>query len=145
MTTTTASPHGTEEQPRPGQVMKEIGATALQLAVDTLTRKVDGLADRLGGAGADSVGRAVTEIGADLGAKEAATASAAVAGLQGRNPLWAAIKGAWSAGGAKVKTAVVAAVVALVLLLVLSPVLLLLLAITVAVVLLVAKAKQREG
>lgn len=46
------------------------------------------------------------------------------ASIQGKNPIWAAVKGAGAGGGAVVQAGIVASVVAIILLLVLSPVLL---------------------
>lgn len=56
---------------------------------------------------------------ASRGSAEQAGYQGAKAGLQGRNPIWAAIKGAWAGASAEVK---LAAVLLLVLLLVLAPV-----------------------
>ena len=78
------------------------------------------------------------------GAKQQAGAEGMKAGLQGKNPVWAAIKGAWSGGSAKVRAAIVAAVVALVLLLVLSPVLLLVFLLGLLILAAVAKARSAK-
>ena len=59
------------------------------------------------------------------GATRRAGAEGVTASLHGRNPFWAAVKGAWKGGTSVVRAAIVAAVVAAVLLLVLSPALLL--------------------
>ena len=127
-------------------VIGDIVGTALDLAVSKVSQKVGDLTDRLDGAAGDTIedaAEAVTDEIPDIGgATGTAAVGAASAGLTGKNPVWGAIKGAWSGGSAKVKAAIVAAVVALVLLLVLSPVLLLLLLITVLIVIAVAKAKQ---
>jgi hypothetical protein len=64
------------------------------------------------------------------------------AGLHGTNPVWAAIKGAWTGGGPGVRTAIVVAGVAVILLLALSPVLLVVLLVTLPIVVLVSKARS---
>ena len=66
------------------------------------------------------------------------------AGLQGKNPVWAAIKGAWSGGSSQVRAAIVAAVVAMVLLLLLSPVLLLVFLLGLLIIAAVSKARSAQ-
>ena len=78
------------------------------------------------------------------GARQQAGVKGVQAGLRGKNPVWAAIKGAWSGGGEMVKAAIVAAVVATLLLLVLSPVLLLVFLLSLLVVAAVEKARSAE-
>jgi len=58
------------------------------------------------------------------GAKEKAGAEGVKAGLHGKNPIWATVKGAWQAGTPVVRAAVIAAAASAILLLLLSPVLL---------------------
>jgi hypothetical protein len=115
MTTTT------EEQatPNPGAAFAQVITSAVEFAAAKLSQKADGRG----------------------GAQQHAGVKGVQAGLQGKNPVWAAIKGAWSGGAAKVKAAIVAAVVALVLLLVLSPVLLLAFLLGLLVIAAVAKAR----
>lgn len=87
----------------------------------------------------------LSEIAEGGGARQQAGSKGIQAGLKGRNPLWAAIKGAWSAGSAKVKAAIVAAVVALVLLLLLSPVLLLVFLLSLLVIAAVEKVRSKSS
>lgn len=75
------------------------------------------------------------------GAKQKAGAEGVKAGLHGKNPVWAAVKGAWQAGTPVVRAAVVAAVVSLLLLLVLSPVLLLVFLLSLLVIAAVQRAR----
>jgi hypothetical protein len=78
------------------------------------------------------------------GARQQAGIKGVQAGLQGKNPVWAAIKGAWTGGSEMVKAAIVAAVVATVLLLLLSPVLLLVFLLSLLVVAAVEKVRSAE-
>lgn len=64
--------------------------------------------------------------------------------LQGRKPVWAAIKGAWTGGNTKVKIGVVSAGVILARWLVLSPVLLVVLLLTGLVALAVSRARSAK-
>ena len=66
------------------------------------------------------------------------------AGIQGKNPVWAALKGAWSGGSATVRAAMVAALVGLLLLVVLSPVLLLVFLLSLLVIAAVMKARSAK-
>jgi hypothetical protein len=59
------------------------------------------------------------------GAKQAAGAAGLRAELRGKNPAWAAVKGAWRGGSPAVRAAIVTAFVAMVPLFLISPVLLL--------------------
>jgi hypothetical protein len=108
-------------------------ATGLQRKTQEWTDKLQGVADRSGAAAGSSAGGLLHEV-ADEGlhhaaetgdAKQAAGAEGLRAELRGKNPVWAAVKGAWSAGSPAVRAAIVTAFVAMVPLLLLSPVLLL--------------------
>ena len=149
MTTTTEEQTTTSPEAAFTQVM----TSALEFAAAKVSQKVDGWIDRLdkvAAAGAKDLsdaGGELSTIGLDAiaeggGAKQQAAAEGLRAGLQGGNPVWAAIKGAWSGGSAKVRAAIVAAVVALVLLLVLSPLLLLAFLLALLIVAAVAKARS---
>jgi hypothetical protein len=105
-------------------------STALDYATTKLSQKADQLTGRLGESG---------------GAKQQAGARGARAALRGQNPVWAAIKGAWSGGGAAVKAAIVTAVVSLVLMLLLSPVLLLVFLLALLVAAAVAKLRSQPA
>ena len=103
-----------------------VGSTAAKLE-----QGVGVWADNLGGVAGDSSGALVAladegldELAEGGGAKKKAGAEGVKAGLHGKNPILAAIKGAWRAGTSVVRAAIVAAVVAMILLLLLSPVLL---------------------
>ena len=135
----------------PGAAFRNVMTTALEFAAAKVSQKADNWTESLndvagggalGDASADLAGEGLDEVADGGGAKQQAGLKGAQAGLQGKNPVWGAIKGAWSGGGAKVKAAIVAAVVALVLLLVLSPVLLIVLLLTVLIVMIVAKARS---
>jgi hypothetical protein len=78
------------------------------------------------------------------GAKQRATVKGVQAGLQGKNPVLAAVKGVWTGGTAMVKAAVVTALVALLLLALLSPVLLLVFLLSALIVVAVAKARSAK-
>ena len=105
---------------------------AVGSAAATMERKVVGWADKLDGVGdGDSSGglagladEGLDELAEGGGAKEKAGAEGVKAGLHGKNPVWAAIKGAWQAGTPVVRAAIISAVAAAILLLLLSPVLL---------------------
>jgi len=116
---TTARPTPTS----PGAAFSNVVNAAIELAAAKVSQKA---ADWTGGGGA----------------KQQAGVKSAQAGLQGKNPVWAAIKGAWSGGTSTVKAAIVAALVALVLLLLLSPVLLLVFLLSLLVIAAVAKARS---
>ncbi|NUR07739.1 MAG: hypothetical protein HOQ22_02125 [Nocardioidaceae bacterium] len=116
-------------RPRSGALFTDTLSNALGGATASLSSTVDGWTDRL-----DDVASGT--------AKQRAVVEGAAAGVRGKNPLWAALKGAWSGGSAAVRAAIVAAVVGMVLLLVLSPVLLLVFLLSILVVAAVAKARS---
>lgn len=101
-----------------------IGGTAARL-----TTKVDQWTDRLNDVASGA-------------SKQHAVAEGVVASVRGKNPLWAAFKGAWSGGSATVRAALVAAVVGMLLLLVVSPVLLLVFLLSLLVIAAVMKARS---
>ena len=114
----------------PGAAFTRVVSTAVEYAVAKASRTADAWTQKLT-AGAD-----------EAGAPQRAGLRGAQAALQGKNPVWAAVKGAWSGGTAAVKAAIVAALVALLLLAVLSPVLLLVFLLSLLVVAAVAKVRQ---
>ncbi len=124
----------TEEQATtsPGAAFTHVMNSAIGFAAAKASRKTDGWIDRL------------NESAESGGAKQQAGAKGVRAGLQGKNPVWAAIKGAWSGGSEKVRAAIVAAVVALVLLLVLSPVLLMSFLLALLIIAAVTKARSAK-
>ena len=118
----------------PASAFTSVLDAAVGGAAAKLEQHVGGWADKLNGlaSGGDSSGglagladEGLDELAEGGGAKQKAGAEGVKAGLHGRNPVWAAIKGAWSGGSSMVRAAIVAAVASLVLLLLLSPVLLL--------------------
>ena len=98
-------------------------------AAATLEKQVVGWTDRLNGIASGGAGQSAAAAGLD-------------AGLRGRNPFWAAVKGAWRGGTPVVRAAIVAAIVATILLLVLSPALLLVFLLSLLVIAAVHKARE---
>ena len=82
--------------------------------------------------------RRLNEVAAPEGATERAGFEGVKASMQGKNPVWAALKGAWLGASGKVR---VAMVVSLILLLVQAPVLLLLLILALLVIGIVAAVR----
>ena len=118
-------------------------------AIGVVSAKVDDWSDKLEGVGsgapADASGTVDTvadDVAEGGGAKHQAGVRGVQAGLEGKNPVWAAIKGAWTGGGTMVRAAVVAAGVALILLLLVSPVLLLAFLLSALIVAAVTKARS---
>lgn len=118
-------------------------ATKLEQKVAVWSDKLDGVAG-----GGDSSGGLVALADAGLdelaeggGAREKAGAEGVKAGLHGKNPIWAAIKGAWQAGTPVVRAAIIAAVASAILLLLLSPVLLLVFLVSLLIIAAVHRAR----
>jgi hypothetical protein len=131
--TATSTTRGARTEQGPAGAFTSVLNAAVGSAAATLEHKVAGWADKLNGVagGGDSSGGlvALAEDGLDDlaeggGAKEKAGAEGVKAGLHGKNPIWATIKGAWQAGTPVVRAAVIAAAASAILLLLLSPVLL---------------------
>ncbi|HET6651287.1 MAG TPA: hypothetical protein VFH10_01500 [Nocardioides sp.] len=78
------------------------------------------------------------------GAMETAGAEGVKATLHGRNPVRAAIKGAWQAGTPVVRAAIIAAVASVILLLALSPVLLLIFLVSLLILAAVHRARASK-
>jgi len=145
----------TIDKDRPTMAEASPGAafgTIVSSAISVVSAKVDDWSSKLEGVGAaapvdataavDEVADTVAEGG---GAKRQAGARGVKAGLEGKNPVWAAIKGAWTGGSIAVRAAVVAAGVALLLLLALSPVLLLVFLLSALVVAAASKARSASA
>jgi len=141
----------TSNKPQPAAPASSAGAAfggIMSSAIGVVSAKVDDWSSKLEGVGAgvpgDATG-AVDDVADDVaeggGAKQQAGVRGVQAELEGKNPVWAAIKGAWTGGSALVKAAVVAAGVALLLLLVASPVLLLAFLLSALIVAAVSKAR----
>ena len=128
----------------PGGAFNDVMSAALGV----VAAKVDDWTNRLNdvAAGAGDAPKAVGNVADGLAEGGNAQRQAGVrgveAGLLGKSPVWAAVKGAWTGGSTAVKVAVVAAGVALVLVLVLSPVLLIVVLVTVPIVIAVSKARS---
>ena len=121
----------------------------LTAAIGVVATKVDDWSTRLEGLAAGGTGGAsgtVDDLADDLadggGARQQAGVRGVQAGLEGKNPVWAAIKGAWTGGGTAVRAAVVAAGVALLLLALLSPVVVLVFLLSALVLAAVARARS---
>jgi hypothetical protein len=146
---------GTSDRSHVATSLSDAWNSALEGATAKLSSKVDEWTDRLNDVAAGTAKNVSSEIGhqaakgldeiADDGsAKQQAVAAGVVAGVRGKNPLWAALKGAWSGGSVTVKAAIVAVVLGVVLLLVLSPVLLLVFLLSILVIAAVAKARSAK-
>ena len=118
-----------------------------------MEQRVVGWTDKLNGiASGDSASRELVDLADDGlddlaeggGAKQTAGAAGAKASMHGKNPFWAAVKGAWRGGTPVVRAAIVAAIVATILLLVLSPVLLLVFLLSLLVIAAVHRARAAK-
>jgi ABC-type multidrug transport system fused ATPase/permease subunit len=117
-------------------------AANLERKADAWTDKLNRIADGNGTKGlADDLLDDVSEGG---GAKAKAATEGVKAGLNGKNPVWAAIKGAWKGGTPVVRAAIVTSVVATILLLVLSPVLLIVFLLSLLVIAAVYRARSAK-
>jgi hypothetical protein len=125
-------------------------SAAVGSAATKLEQRVDGWADRLNSvAGRGSPSRGLTALADegldDLaeggGAKQQAGARGVQAGLHGKNPFWAALKGAWQGGTPVVRAAIVAALASTILLLLLSPVLVLVFLLSLLIIVAVHRAR----
>jgi hypothetical protein len=126
---------------------------AVGTAAAKLEQKIDVWAERLNGvaAGGDVSGglaaladKGLDELAEGGGATQSAGAEGVKARLHGRNPVWAAIKGAWQAGTPVVRAAIIAAVASAILLLLLSPVLLLVFLLSLLIIAAVHRARAAK-
>lgn len=115
-----------------------------------LEKKVVRWADKLAGvaAGGDPSGglsaladKGLDELGQGGGAKQKAGAEGIRASLHGKNPVWAAIKGAWEAGSPVVRAAIIAGLASAILLLLVSPVPLLVFLLSLLVIAAIQRAR----
>ena len=136
----------TEEQTTisPGTAFTQVMTSAIEFGAGKVSQKLDGWIGSLNDVATGGANEVADAAGEGGGAQQQATIKGVQAGLQGKNPVWAAIKGAWSGGSVPAKAAVVAALVALGLLLVLSPVLLLFFLLGLLIVAAVAKARSAK-
>lgn len=93
-------------------VLERLLQSGLEHAAARTSKKLDDWTDRL------------DEVASNAGAVEHGVAAGVGAALAGKNPVWGAVKGAWSGAGTKTRVLVV---LTLVLMLVLAPVALVLL------------------
>ena len=108
--------------------------TAVGIAAAKLERKVAAWTDKLNGVTEGDAGessevlRPLAEEGLDklgeAGTAEKVGAEGVKASLEGKNPVWGAVKGAWESGTPVVRAAIITGAVAAIVLLLLSPVLL---------------------
>lgn len=122
--------HPSRPSASPGEAFTRVVTTTVEYGVARLSRAADGWTRKLTDGG-DGATRRAGIYGAE-------------AALEGRNPVWAAVKGAWTGSTATVKAAIVAALVALLLLAVLSPVLLLVFLLSLLVVAAVAQVRRAK-
>jgi len=131
--TSTSTTRGVRAEHSPAKAFNTVLNAAVGSAAAKLEQKVDVWADKLHGVagGGDSSGglAAMADKGLDDladggGAKKQAGAKGVKAGLHGKNPFWAAVRGAWQGGTPVVRAAIIAALASTILLLLLSPVLL---------------------
>ena len=131
--TATSTTRGVRAEHSPATAFTTVLNAAVGSAAAKLEQKVDVWADRLNGvaAGGDSSGgpaaladKGLDDLAEGGSAKKQAVAKGVKAGLHGKNPFWAAIKGAWQGGTPAVRAAIIAAFASTILLLLLSPVLL---------------------
>lgn len=150
---TSTAPSTTRGDHTPSGAFASVLNAAVGSAASKLEDKVAGWTDKLSdvaAGGASSGGltemadEALDGLAEGGGAKEKAGAEGVKAGLHGKNPVRAAIKGAWQAGTPVVRAAIVAAVVAAILLLVLSPVLLLAFLLSLLVIAAVHRARAAK-
>jgi hypothetical protein len=123
---------------------------AVGSAAAVLEQKVSRLTDKLDDVAADNgvskglkaaADQGLDDVARSGGAKQAAGAEAVRAGLHGKNPAWAAVKGAWHAGTPVVRAAVIGGAASAVLLLLLSPVPLLVFLLSLLVLAAVQRAR----
>jgi hypothetical protein len=127
-----ANPTGADRAlPTPAGAFTSILTAAVGFAAGKLERKVAAMTDKLQGVADPSAASGALGALADEGLDELAEGGAAnkagaeglKAGLHGKNPVWAAVGGAWQSGTPVVRAAIVTAAASTVLLLILTPVL----------------------
>ena len=153
-TTTTTTTTGAARAVSPAGAFTSVLSAAVQGAAASLEHTVESWTAKLNGvAGGSDVSdglvsladEGLDELAKGGGAKEKAGAEGLKAKLEGKNPLRAAIAGAWSAGTPVVRAAIVAAVVAVILLLLVSPVLLIVFLLSLLVIAAVQRARTAKA
>ena len=148
--TATSTTRGVRTELGPANAFTSILNAAVGSAAAKLERRVDVWADRLNGVagGGDSSGgladladKGLDELAEGGGVKEKAGAEGVKAGLHGKNPFWAVIKGAWQGGTPGVRAAIVTALASAILLLLLSPVLLVVFLLSLLIIAAVHRAR----
>ncbi len=151
--TATSTTRGVRADHSPAGAFTSVLNAAVGSAAAKLEQKVVMWADKLNGVagGGDSLGglaaladEGLDELAEGGGAKEKAGAEGVKAGMHGKNPIWAAIKGAWQAGTPVVRAAIIAAVASAILLLLLSPVLLVVFLLSLLIVAAVHRARAAK-
>jgi hypothetical protein len=149
----TATARGVRAETPAGAFTSVLNA-AVGSAAAELEQRVVGWTDKLTGiaSGGDSSGglagladEGLDDLAEGGGAKQSAGAAGVKAGLHGKNPFWAAIKGAWQGGTPVVRAAIVAAIASAGLLLLLSPVLLLVFLLSLLVIAAVRRARAAKN
>lgn len=148
--TATSTAHGGRADQSPADAFASVLNATVGSVAAKLEQKVARWTDKLNGlAAGDGPSGGLTaladegldELGEGGGAKERAGAEGVKAGLHGKNPVWAAIKGAWQAGTPVVKAAIITALTSAILLLLLSPVLLLVFLLSLLIIAAVHRAR----
>jgi hypothetical protein len=137
--TATSTAQGVRADPSPAGAFTSVLNTVVGSTAAKLEQKAGVWTDKLIGSGAADKG--LDELTEGSGAKEKAGAEAVKAGLHGKNPIWAAIKGAWQAGAPVVRAAIIAGLASAILLLLLSPVLLLVFLLSLLIIAAVHRAR----
>jgi hypothetical protein len=120
---------------------------AVGVATTKLDQRITSWTDKLNGIGSseqlgDLADEGLDELAEGGGAKQTAGAEGVKAGLHGKNPFVAAVKGLWKGGSPAVKAAILTAIVSTILLLILSPVLLLVFLLSLLVIAAVHRARS---
>ena len=148
--TATSASTGVRAEHSPAGAFTSVLNAAVGSAAANLEHGISAWADKLnavGGKGTSSkqlaalADEGLDEFAEGGGAREKAGAEGVKAGLHGKNPIRAAIKGAWQAGTPVVRAAIVAAVASVILLLVLSPVLLVVFLVSLLIIAAVHRAR----
>lgn len=113
---------------------RDLSQTVIAELAAKASKKIDETVDKLEGVASDEA--------SNTGPLASGWIAAAMAGLEGKNPLWAGLKAAWAGASTKTKVLVVTA---LVLLLILAPVTLVLLLLALLVVGIVLAIKRATG
>jgi hypothetical protein len=138
----------------PARVFTSVLDAAVGGAAGMLEKKVVGWADKLSGVatGGDTTqgglsglaDKGLDQLGQGGGAKQKAGAEGIKASLHGKNPVWAAIKGAWEAGTPVVRAAIIAGLASAILLLLVSPVPLLVFLLSLLIIAAVQRARSAK-